>query len=74
MALRKATGIALLVAGALGLIYGSFTHTRDTHKVGADPSRITAEEQKYVTVPLWAGFGSVLLSVMLLLPGRKFGA
>ena len=35
----KIAAIILIVAGILGLAYGSFTYTKDTHKADLGPDR-----------------------------------
>jgi len=50
-------GIVLLVLGALGLIYGSFSFTHDETAAKVGPLEIQVEKKETVNVPLWAGIG-----------------
>jgi len=68
----KLVGIALLVAGVLGLVYGGFSYTKDTTVVKLGPIEVTAKEKQTVNVPLWAGIGAIVAGGLLLtLGGRK---
>jgi drug/metabolite transporter (DMT)-like permease len=58
--------IVLIVAGVLGLAYGSFTYTEDTHTTQVGPIKLSIKDQKTVNVPIWAGGGLILAGVVLL--------
>ena len=65
-------GIALIVAGVLGLLYGGFSYTRETHEGKIGPSELAVSEKKTVNIPVWFGVGAVLLGgVLLVFGGRK---
>ena len=56
----KMVGIALLVAGVLALVYGSFSYTKDTTAVKLGPVELSVKEKKTVNVPIrcrWVAFG-----------------
>lgn len=67
----KLVAIALIVLGALGLAYGGFTYTKDTHKAEIGALELSVEEKERVNVPVWAGLGAVLVGVVLLVVPRK---
>lgn len=67
----KMAGIALLVAGAIGLAYGSFSFTKQTHEAQVGPLTLSVEEKQTVNVPVWAGVGAMLIGGALLLFGGK---
>ncbi len=69
-ALRVAA-IVLIVAGVLGLAYGGFTYTRDTHETSLGPIELSVEDRETVNVPVWAGVGAVLIGGTLLLIGSR---
>ena len=69
--MRKIIGIALIAAGTLGLIYGSFSDTRETHEAKVGPLRFTVQQKEAVNVPVWAGAGAIAVGVLLLLVGGK---
>jgi hypothetical protein len=67
----KMVAIGLIVAGALALIYGGFSYTKDTTAVKIGPLELSVKEKKTVNVPIWAGAGAVLLGGLLLVMGGK---
>lgn len=67
----KIIGIVLLIAGTLGLVYGGFTYTSDTHKADIGPLEMTMTEKDHVNIPVWAGIGAILLGGVLLVAGRR---
>jgi len=65
-------GVALIVAGTLGLVYGGFSYTRDSHEAKLGPIEFTVEDKESVDVPTWASVGAIALGgVLLLVGGRK---
>jgi multidrug transporter EmrE-like cation transporter len=67
----KFLGIALLVAGVLGLVYGGFSYTKDTTAVKLGPIELTVKEKQSVNIPLWAGIASIVAGGALLALGGK---
>ena len=51
----RLVAIALIVAGVLGLIYGGFSFTKETHQAKLGPIELSVKEKQTVNVPLWAG-------------------
>jgi multidrug transporter EmrE-like cation transporter len=69
----KLVGILLIAAGAIGLIYGSFSYTKDTSAVKLGPLELTVKEKETVNVPVWAGIGAIVVGAALLVMGGKKG-
>jgi len=68
----KIAAIALIVAGALGLLYGSFSYTKDTHTAKLGALELSMKDRKTVNVPVWAGVAAVVAGgLMLVVPRRK---
>jgi hypothetical protein len=67
----KIIGIVLIVAGVLGLAYGGFTYTKDTHKAKLGPLELTVKDEETVNIPIWAGVGAILIGGALLILGGK---
>jgi hypothetical protein len=67
----KVTAIALIVAGVLGLAYGSFSYTKDTHHARIGPIEMSVQEKETINVPVWAGVAAVLIGGALLLFGAR---
>jgi hypothetical protein len=68
---RKIIGVLLVVAGTLGLIYGSFSYTKDTKEAQVGPLKFTVQQKEAINVPVWAGAGAIALGVVLLLVGGR---
>ena len=67
----KVIGIILIVAGALGLGYGSFSFTKDAHTASIGPLKLSVKEKETVNVPVWAGIGAIVAGGLLLLVGAR---
>jgi multidrug transporter EmrE-like cation transporter len=67
----RLTAIVLIVAGALGLAYGSFSFTKESHEAQVGPISLSVQERQTVNIPVWAGIGSILIGGALLLFGAK---
>jgi hypothetical protein len=67
----RIVGILLIVAGTLGLIYGSFSYTKDKHDVKLGPLQFSVAEKETVNVPVWAGAGAIAVGAILLIIRRK---
>jgi len=69
----KLVGVALIVAGVLGLLYGGFSYTRETHDVKLGPIQLSVKEKESVNVPVWAGVAAIAVGAALLLFGGRKG-
>ena len=67
----KIAAIALILAGVLGLVYGSFTYTKETHETKLGPIELSVKDKETVNVPIWAGVGAIALGGVLLLLGSR---
>ena len=68
----KITALVLIVAGVLGLGYGSFSFTKETHDVKLGPIEMSVKEKETINIPVWAGVGAIAIgAALLLLGGRK---
>ena len=68
---RQLVGLVLLVLGLLGLAYGGFSYTEETHDVELGPLELQVKEKKRVNVPLWLGVATAAIGAALLLTGRS---
>ena len=69
----KLVAIILIVAGALGLVYGGFSYTKDTTAVKLGPIELSVKEKESVNVPVWAGVAAIVAGGLLLVLGGKKG-
>jgi LPXTG-motif cell wall-anchored protein len=67
----RIAAIALIAAGILGLVYGGFSFTKETHEASIGPVEISVAEKQNVNIPIWAGVGAIVVGGSLLLLGRK---
>jgi uncharacterized membrane protein YidH (DUF202 family) len=67
----KISAIVLIVAGVLGLAYGSFSYTKQTHDVKVGPIEMSVQDKQTVNVPLWVGVGAIVIGGALLLLGAR---
>lgn len=63
----KILAIVLILAGILGLVYGSFSYTKQTHEAKLGPIELSVEDKETVNVPVWAGAGAIVIGGALLL-------
>ncbi|HEV8097429.1 MAG TPA: hypothetical protein VGP71_17005 [Burkholderiales bacterium] len=70
MSATKIVGIVLIAAGVLGLLYGGFSYTKESHTARLGPLAITVQEKEQVMVPVIASVGSIVLGVFLIIAGR----
>ena len=67
----KIAAIVLIVAGILGLAYGSFTYTKESHNAKLGPFELSIKDKETVNVPVWAGVGAIVAGVVLLVARKK---
>jgi len=67
----KMAGIVLIAAGVLGLGYGGFSYTRETHQTKLGPLELSIKEKQSVNVPVWAGVGAIVAGSAILIFGSK---
>ena len=67
----KIAAVALIAAGILGLVYGGFTYTKETHEAKLGPIEMSVKEKETVTIPVWGGVGAIVLGGGLLFFGSK---
>jgi uncharacterized membrane protein len=67
----KIVAIVLIVAGVLGLVYGSFSYTKETHEATLGQIKLSVMEKETVNVPVWVGVGAIVIGSVLLVFGSK---
>jgi drug/metabolite transporter (DMT)-like permease len=67
----KMAGVVLIVAGVLGLVYGSFSYTKETHQAKLGPIELSVKQKETVNVPMWAGVGAIVIGGVLVFFGGK---
>jgi hypothetical protein len=67
----KMAGIVLIAAGLLGLAYGGFTFTKETHDTKIGPLELSVKDKERVNIPIWAGVAAVVAGGVMLAMPRK---
>ena len=65
----KGIALVLIVAGILGLAYGGFSYTKETHEAKLGPIEFSVTDRERVNIPVWAGVGAILIGGALLVFG-----
>ena len=71
MSTTKIIGILLIMAGVLGLIYGGFSYTKESHTAQLGPLQLKVEEKETVLVPVIASVGALALGLFLIVAGKN---
>jgi hypothetical protein len=71
MNIQTIIGIVLIAAGVLGLIYGGFSYTKETHTAKLGPLELRVQEKETVIVPVIASAGAIAIGAFLIVAGRK---
>ncbi len=71
MSAVKIVGIVLIAAGVLGLVYGGFSYTKETHEAKIGSIELSVKDKETVNVPVWVGVGAIVVGGLLLLVPKK---
>jgi uncharacterized membrane protein len=67
----KIAAIVLIAGGILGLVYGGFSYTKESHEARIGPIELSVKDRRTVNVPVWAGVGAIVIGGALLLFGAR---
>jgi hypothetical protein len=72
MNMVRAVGVLLIVAGVLGVVFSSFSFTKETHEAKLGPIELSVKEKQTVNIPVWASVAAIVVGgVLLIVGGRK---
>ncbi len=71
MSVVRIFALVLIVAGVLGLLYGKFSYTKETHGFKVGSLELSVQDKETINVPAWAGAGAIVGGVLLLLVRGK---
>jgi len=71
MSTIKIAAIVLIVAGLLGVVYGKFSYTKETHEAKLGALELSFKEKQTVNIPAWAGVGAIAAGALMLLVRTK---
>lgn len=69
--MNKTLGIILLVVGVAMLIWTGFTYTKKEKVIDAGPLQVSADKEKSVNWPPYAGGILAIGGIILLVTGKK---
>ena len=67
----KILGVVLLAAGLIGLFYGHFEYTKETHEGQFGPFKFSVAEKETAVIPSWASIAVVVVGAILLVAPRR---
>ena len=67
----KIMAIVLILAGILGVMYGKFSYTKETHDAKLGPIELSVKEKETVNIPAWAGVAAIVAGAGLLIVRPK---
>ncbi len=69
----KIVGVLLIVAGVLGVVFSSFSFTKETHEAKLGPIELSVKEKQTVNIPIWGSVGAIVVGGLLVAFGSKKG-
>lgn len=73
MNIVKVIGALLIVAGVLGVVFSSFSFTKETHEAKLGPIELSIKEKQTVSIPVWASVAAIVVGGLLLVVGGRKG-
>jgi hypothetical protein len=67
MGATRIIGIILLVGGILGLVYGHFEYTKETHEGQFGPFKFSVTEKETQVIPSWVSIAVLVVGAALLI-------
>ncbi|MDQ2140128.1 hypothetical protein RBI13_04610 [Alcaligenaceae bacterium A4P071] len=64
-------GALLIVLGAAALVYKGFNYTSEETVLQIGSVKATAETEKSVPIPNWAGIAAIVAGVLVLFAGKR---
>jgi uncharacterized membrane protein len=69
--MNKSIGLALVILGAVLLIWTGFTYTKKENIIDAGPIQVSADREKSVNWPPYAGGIVLIAGVIILISSKK---
>jgi hypothetical protein len=67
----RIAGVVVMILGALGLLYGTFSYTKATHRARIAGLELAVDEKETVNVPVWAGVAALVAGGLLVIVPRR---
>ena len=73
MSVTRIIGVVLIVGGILGVVFSSFSFTKETHEIKLGPIELAVKEKETVNIPIWASVAAIVVGGVLVAVGGKKG-
>lgn len=73
MSVTRIIGVVLIVCGILGVVFSSFSFTKETHEIKLGPIELAVKEKETVNIPIWASVAAIVVGGVLVAVGSKKG-
>lgn len=67
----RIAAMLLILGGGLGLAYGSFSFTKETHETKIGPLEFSLEEKERVNIPQWIAVAAIGGGILLMFADRR---
>jgi hypothetical protein len=72
MNVTRIIGVVLIACGSLGVVFSSFSFTKETHEIKLGPVELAVKEKETVNIPIWASVAAIVVGgVLVAVGGRK---
>ncbi|MEN9354395.1 MAG: putative rane protein [Fibrobacterota bacterium] len=71
MNMARIFAVILIIGGVIGLTYGSFSYTKETHTADLGSIELSMKDRRTVNVPIWAGVAAIAIGSAFLLYGWR---
>jgi hypothetical protein len=72
MNVTRIIGVVLIACGILGVVFSSFSFTKETHEIKLGPVELAVKEKETVNIPIWASVAAIVVGgVLVAVGGRK---
>ena len=69
----RIVGVLLIVAGIAGVVFSSFSFTKETHELKLGPVELSVKEKQSVDIPTWASVSVIVVGGLLVAFGGRKG-
>jgi hypothetical protein len=69
----RIVGVLLIVAGIAGVVFSSFSFTKETHELKLGPVELSVKEKQSVDIPTWASVSAIVVGGLLVAFGGRKG-
>jgi hypothetical protein len=67
----KVVALLMIVAGAIGMVYGRLSFTKDVRRATFGPFSIVTREPHDIVIPVWAAACSIVIGGLVLMTSKR---